>query len=268
MKNLNIFTIVTIVLAVFLAGCTTNTPPGPTTPTGPVVVTPQCSEYCPTLPHIQCVGRWNISGTYPSCSCDFVCDVAPSVPSGQPPQGQNTTQNPPTTTTPPTPVTPPPAVQPEAPATFYTSLADALSAQIDKQKTDFYKTETGSGRFGDSTQYWNAEYDISAPNEIPIVSENLGAPALLFDRSINRSERAFAFTNFTQDGVMIGRRGLVIFLNESEDLDTADLQFGMDYSSLHLRGCRIYDTEREVVPPGNRIMKTYYFGCESATTVQ
>ena len=36
-----------------------------------------CEKYCPTQPHIECVGKWNISGTYPACSCGFVCDVEP-----------------------------------------------------------------------------------------------------------------------------------------------------------------------------------------------
>src|SRR4030095_2455408 len=33
-----------------------------------------CEKYCPTQPHIECVGKWNISGTYPDCSCGFICN--------------------------------------------------------------------------------------------------------------------------------------------------------------------------------------------------
>lgn len=36
-----------------------------------------CQEYCPTQPHVQCVGIWNISGTYPNCTCSFNCNVDP-----------------------------------------------------------------------------------------------------------------------------------------------------------------------------------------------
>jgi len=32
-----------------------------------------CEQYCVTQPHIQCVGIWNITGTYPQCSCNFSC---------------------------------------------------------------------------------------------------------------------------------------------------------------------------------------------------
>lgn len=34
-----------------------------------------CENYCENQPHIQCVGKWNISGEYPNCSCNFTCNV-------------------------------------------------------------------------------------------------------------------------------------------------------------------------------------------------
>ncbi len=34
-----------------------------------------CQEYCETQPHIMCVGHWNISGTYPDCNCEWVCET-------------------------------------------------------------------------------------------------------------------------------------------------------------------------------------------------
>ena len=34
---------------------------------------PTCDDYCKKQPHIQCVGTWNNSGTYPDCKCGFVC---------------------------------------------------------------------------------------------------------------------------------------------------------------------------------------------------
>jgi len=43
-----------------------------------IVVT--CEEYCPTQPHIQCVGTWNISGTYPDCNCQYNCQVIETSP--------------------------------------------------------------------------------------------------------------------------------------------------------------------------------------------
>ena len=36
---------------------------------------PTCQEYCQDQAHIMCVGAWNISGDYPSCVCGWICDV-------------------------------------------------------------------------------------------------------------------------------------------------------------------------------------------------
>ena len=36
---------------------------------------PTCQQYCESQPHIQCVGTWNNSGTYPDCKCGFVCST-------------------------------------------------------------------------------------------------------------------------------------------------------------------------------------------------
>lgn len=32
-----------------------------------------CSSYCESLFHVQCVGSWQSSGTYPKCSCAWIC---------------------------------------------------------------------------------------------------------------------------------------------------------------------------------------------------
>ena len=32
-----------------------------------------CADYCPTTPHTECVGYWNISGSYPNCGCEYTC---------------------------------------------------------------------------------------------------------------------------------------------------------------------------------------------------
>ncbi len=33
-----------------------------------------CQDYCQKQPHIMCVGHWNISGEYPDCNCQYLCD--------------------------------------------------------------------------------------------------------------------------------------------------------------------------------------------------
>jgi len=34
---------------------------------------PICREFCEGLPHVTCVGYWNISGQFPNCNCQYVC---------------------------------------------------------------------------------------------------------------------------------------------------------------------------------------------------
>ncbi len=33
-----------------------------------------CLTYCQKQPHVLCTGRWEISGEYPDCSCEYICD--------------------------------------------------------------------------------------------------------------------------------------------------------------------------------------------------
>jgi hypothetical protein len=34
---------------------------------------PACQEFCEYMPHIMCVGKWNITGKWPDCVCNFKC---------------------------------------------------------------------------------------------------------------------------------------------------------------------------------------------------
>jgi putative hemolysin len=34
---------------------------------------PACKDYCESMPHIECVGYWNISGSFPNCQCNYAC---------------------------------------------------------------------------------------------------------------------------------------------------------------------------------------------------
>lgn len=33
-----------------------------------------CITYCQKQPHIMCTGHWNITGEYPDCNCEWVCE--------------------------------------------------------------------------------------------------------------------------------------------------------------------------------------------------
>jgi len=55
-----------VVFSAALSGCVQPILPQPV---------PECKEYCQAQPHVQCVGEWKISGTYPDCNCAFECTV-------------------------------------------------------------------------------------------------------------------------------------------------------------------------------------------------
>ena len=66
-------------IAILFFGCTGNQKPLPNQ-------NMSCIDYCKNQPHVQCVGEWKISGTYPNCGCNFVCNETTS-----PPQNNSTT---------------------------------------------------------------------------------------------------------------------------------------------------------------------------------
>lgn len=33
----------------------------------------RCIDYCMQQPHAECIGQWQASGTYPDCTCNFIC---------------------------------------------------------------------------------------------------------------------------------------------------------------------------------------------------
>lgn len=37
---------------------------------------PTCEDYCELRPHIECVGYWNVSGSFPNCNCQYSCSTA------------------------------------------------------------------------------------------------------------------------------------------------------------------------------------------------
>lgn len=36
----------------------------------------ECYTYCIKQPHISCIGKWEISGDYPDCSCSYLCTAS------------------------------------------------------------------------------------------------------------------------------------------------------------------------------------------------
>jgi putative hemolysin len=37
---------------------------------------PSCNEFCKAMPHVECVGYWNITGQFPNCECQYVCSIS------------------------------------------------------------------------------------------------------------------------------------------------------------------------------------------------
>jgi putative hemolysin len=37
---------------------------------------PNCDVFCKAMPHIECIGYWNISGEFPHCKCQYVCPAS------------------------------------------------------------------------------------------------------------------------------------------------------------------------------------------------
>ena len=36
---------------------------------------PTCEDYCELRPHIECLGYWKTSGSFPNCTCQYICST-------------------------------------------------------------------------------------------------------------------------------------------------------------------------------------------------
>ncbi len=200
-----------------LFGCISTTPSEDTGPTGPT--TPQeppavnetpdtndsasmtCEEYCPTQPHIQCVGSWDISGTYPDCVCNFECDLE-EVPE------ENDTQDFTDTV-------------PKSNKTLNQMLDESL-VQI---RDDFFKKYEGA--FEQVTYKWKRSKTLdSQPGDI--VFDLAPLTDVKFDGNPISSIQATGFIVF-DDGVEPVSRGVAIFMNESPVLPFSGGSFDIEY---------------------------------------
>lgn len=197
-----------------------------------------CEEYCPTLPHIQCVGQWNISGTYPDCTCSFECEEIPEQPENQ---TANETVEPPT----------------EIPVTDK-SLAEMLDDGVEKLRRDFYKDVTG-GVFQERQYKWQRLENVSegevvfdSPSFVKFegkVIQSLYASGLvLFENTETASTEAY---------------GMAIFKDTETVLDDYEL-FDADYPSPAIekggRDCWVYEKGHQKNLQGEDLL-TYYFKC-------
>jgi hypothetical protein len=246
-----------LVFGFLLAGCTstTGTPPADQTPHVPAAPSqnqsanasappanasaPSCEEYCQGLPHIQCVGSWNISGAYPSCTCSYECASESA--------GDNSSGG---------------QAQPQEPLATPTNLSASqmLQAALDSQKEEFYRKNDGS--YSEKTFTWLRETSGGAFGGMAPASD------VLFDDNAIPTIQACGFVSF--ENTATGAReayGAAIFNDTHTLLDsyTASDAFSLAYSpemiGQELRDCWTYTKDFNIDENGGWLL-TYYFRCE------
>lgn len=221
-----------------------TTPGEDTTPpandSGQTEPPPSCQEYCMSQPHIQCVGEWNISGTYPDCVCGFVCEQQ-----GGTEANESGTE--------------------EAPLPAYTpiptdrSVSQMMDDELGNFKDRFYLTHEGN--ISENTYTWK--------RIVPFGDGFSTAPAtdVMFDDRAIDSIEASGFVIFenndyhTKDiyGVAICRAKSTIL----DDYSSNDM-FNIDYFPAtihkHLLDCWIETRDYNIDIEGDWLI-TYKFRC-------
>ncbi len=243
-------------IALLAAGCTGSQP-------APAAPATSCADYCPMLQHADCNGSWEISGSYPLCTCAFACATPPANQS-QPPANQST---PPANVTPPAqnasaPANPPPPANVSTPALPVTTVSQLLNDALDSGRDEFYRNNDGS--FRESTYTWLRAAAAAPPGEIQITAP---ATDVKFDGAAISSIAASGFTVFTDVSIDEAvAYGAAVFRARSTPLDnysSTDL-FIIDYVPGVIRGdlrdCRVYSREYAVDSAGGWLV-SYLFRC-------
>jgi len=248
------------------AGCVTEAPAEeaeqtapPEEPTVPPEEGPKgtatCEEYCLTLPHIQCVGEWEISGTYPDCECEFVCEGEEA--ETEPPEEE--TEEPEEEM----------EEEPYAP-TNTQSLDEMMDDILERLRTDFYRHNSGSYEM--NTYTWKGVMKDTYPGDIT-VDKNIAAE-VEFDGTVIDSLQASGFISFRNTNTGITKAyGFAIFEEKSPILDTyysANTTFSAEYySSVIDKGigeCEVYDKVLEKNTDAEYI-STFVFKCDNVYNV-
>jgi len=258
-RNLNIILMVILGAMLALGGClqTQIQSPGQTQPpAGKGTTQKTCGEYCPTLPHIECVGKWNISGVYPDCICAFECEKQQET--GGTVQPNATAQNGGTANQ-----------QPPAEISPYATLpprqeTDIIDGAIQGIKSAFYNVH--SGTFSENCVSWAAQAESGpGPQEI-----GLTAPNVLFEgKSIDglRASTFCVFKNSEDKSSTI--YGMAVFRSKTTKLDEQSYLFDVSYPPVFspdlLRDCSVFARDYNLNENRNLTI-TYSFTCVSATS--
>jgi len=243
-----------------LMGCLATTPysPQPASPqpaqqppaniTGNA--TPTCGEHCLSQPHIECVGEWNISGTYPLCNCAFVCEVQTP-----PVNGANETP----------PAEPKPPAQPII--QINKTANQLLTEGLAKLKSDYYANSSGLVR--EKSYTWERVPANSTSDDLPV---GVSAPAtdLEFDGETIQGIMASGFITFEQEG---GTEvyGLAIAKgNTILDGYSEERNFYIAYAPYPIKkeiwGCHIFSKEHYTNAQGDA-MAEYFFRCDGVDDI-
>ncbi|MFA5187208.1 MAG: hypothetical protein WC551_12085 [Patescibacteria group bacterium] len=190
-------------------------------------------------PHTACVGTWNISGTYPACSCGFVCDSA----ANQTPAANATPQGPLATPT-------------------NLTVAQLMQAGLAQEKDDFYRSNDGS--FEEKTYTWLREGpsgifgDIAPAADVKFNGEEipgiLASGFTVFEDQDSGSRQAYGLAVFNQTRT---------FLDDFTGSDAFDVDYFPDIIDKKLRDCWVFSKDFNIDSHGGWL-QTYYFKCERA----
>lgn len=219
-------------------------------------------EHCMTQPHVECVGEWNVSGTYPDCVCGFVCKINESQTndtSGSQNASNNETGNQSANDTNQTPSDEPTGVFPEP---TDRSISEMMDDGLDTLSYNFYRTH--SGTFTEKTYKWE--------RTTPIGDEFMTAPAsdIKFDNTVINSIEASGFVVFeSSDGRIKEADGVAIFrakqtmLDNYTGADTYDIEYFPSLIEYDLEDCWTLNKDYNVDMEGDWLI-TYKFACEDA----
>ncbi|MBN1169405.1 hypothetical protein JXA56_00090 [Candidatus Micrarchaeota archaeon] len=229
---------------IILAGCTTTETPEPQpVPQEPAMT---CEEYCPTQPHIQCVGQWNISGTYPDCICEFICDVGEAEPIIEEPEAP--------------PVDEPMNGTDVVPRTDK-SLKEMLDDGILESKIRFFSENDGSFRTMEY-KWMRSNVPDAGPGDISF--DNVALTDVKFDGESISSIRGTGLVVF-EEGSTAKARGIIIFLDKSTSLDgrnSFDIEYFPSVEHRYMETCSVQSKDLSMDLEGNWISK-YFIKCEN-----
>lgn len=232
----------------FVAGCTSEVP---------VEKPISCIDYCPTIPHVQCVGEWNISGNYPNCQCDYVCETSeeiqetPKVETPKPEESQEQVQDEPEKN-----------ISTDFPISNQ-SIDEMLDNGIMKLRVEYLNSHDGTF---ETTEYKWKFSDLKGVHPGDIVFDQAPSTDVTFDSKPITSLRGAGFLVF-ESGSDSDVKGILVVLDKETELDkksTFDIEFFYSKEHRNMESCTITSHDLSKDNKGNWVSK-YFLECLEAT---